>query len=54
MLAATDIHKAVFQAAVLDTGTGETIEERFKASTDALSRTDFHGDRISSLARILQ
>jgi transposase len=36
MLAAIDIHKAVFQAAVLEPGTCEIIEERFKASTDAL------------------
>jgi transposase len=36
MLAAIDIHKAVFQAAVLDPADGETIEERFRASGEAL------------------
>ena len=37
MLAAIDIHKAVFQAAVLDPADGEIIEERFKASGEALA-----------------
>ena len=36
MLAAIDIHKAVFQAAVLDPADGEIAEERFKASREAL------------------
>jgi transposase len=36
MLAAIDIHKAVFQAAVLDPAGGEIAEERFKASREAL------------------
>ena len=36
MLAAIDIHKAVFQAAVLDPANGEITEERFKASREAL------------------
>jgi transposase len=36
VLAAIDIHKAVFQAAVLDPGSGEISEERFKASREAL------------------
>ena len=36
MLAAIDIHKAVFQAAVLDPAHGEITEERFKASREAL------------------
>ena len=36
MLAAIDIHKAVFQAAVLDPADGEITEERFKASKEAL------------------
>jgi transposase len=36
MLAAIDIHKAVFQAAVLDRADGEITEERFKASRAAL------------------
>ena len=36
MLAAIDIHKAVFQAAVLNPADGEIAEERFKASREAL------------------
>lgn len=36
MLAAIDIHKAVFQAAVLDPANGAITEERFKASREAL------------------
>jgi transposase len=36
MLAAIDIHKAVFQAAVLDPAGGEITEERFKASREEL------------------
>jgi transposase len=36
MLAALDIHKAVFQAAVLDPEGGEIVEARFKASKDEL------------------
>src|SRR3954463_2287317 len=36
MLAAIDIHKAVFQAAVLDPVQGEVVEERFSASREAL------------------
>jgi len=36
MLAAIDIHKAVFQAAVLDPADGEITEERFKSSREAL------------------
>jgi transposase len=36
MLAAIDIHKAVFQSAVLDPMTGEISEERFKASREEL------------------
>jgi hypothetical protein len=36
MLAAIDIHKAVFQAVVLDPGDGAVVEERFKASREAL------------------
>src|SRR5215212_2736819 len=38
MLAAIDIHKAVFQAAVLDPRSGELVEERFAASREALVR----------------
>ncbi len=37
MLAALDIHKEVFQAAVLDDDTGEWHESRFKASRDDLA-----------------
>ena len=37
MLAAIDIHKAVFQAAVLNADNGEITEERFKASRKALT-----------------
>lgn len=37
MLAAIDIHKAVFQAAVLDPADGVITEERFKASPDRLA-----------------
>ena len=36
MLAAIDIHKAVFQAAVLEPESGELVEERFPASREAL------------------
>ena len=36
MLAAIDIHKAVFQTAVLDPAEGEITEERFSASREAL------------------
>ncbi|MBA3422567.1 MAG: transposase, partial [Thermoleophilaceae bacterium] len=36
MLAAIDIHKAVFQTAVLEPAEGEITEERFKASREAL------------------
>src|SRR3954471_22759292 len=36
VLAAIDIHKAVFQAAVLDPANGEITERRFKASREAL------------------
>ena len=36
VLAAIDIHKAVFQAAVLDPDNGEITVERFKASREAL------------------
>ena len=37
MLAAVDIHKAVFQAAVLDPDDGEITQERFAASPEALA-----------------
>ena len=45
MLAAIDIHKAVFQAAVLDPANGELTEERFKASREALGAwIERHGE----------
>ena len=37
MMAAIDIHKSVFQAAVLDCESGELAEQRFAASREALS-----------------
>ena len=37
MLAAIDIYKAVFQAAVLDPDSGALVEERFAASREALA-----------------
>ena len=37
MLAAIDIHKAVFQAAVLEPESGELVEQRFAASREALA-----------------
>ena len=37
MLAAIDIHKAIFQAAVLNPDNGEITEERFNASRKALT-----------------
>jgi transposase len=36
VLAAIDIHKAIFQAAVLEPASGELVEERFPASREAL------------------
>jgi transposase len=45
VLVAIDIHKAVFQAAVLDPANGEITEERFKASREALvASIELHGD----------
>ena len=35
---AIDIHKSVFQAAALDTGSGEITDARFPATRDALQR----------------
>ena len=40
MLAAIDIHKAIFQAAVLDPDNGEITEERFNASRKASDGVD--------------
>ena len=36
--AAIDIHKLVFQAAVLDPESGEVVEERFSADRESLTR----------------
>jgi hypothetical protein len=36
VLSAIDIHKAMFQTAVLDSAQGEITEERFSASREAL------------------
>jgi len=36
--AAIDIHKHAFQAAVLDPGSGEVVEERFAADRENLQR----------------
>jgi transposase len=38
LYAAIDIHKHAFQAAVLDPGSGEVVEERFAADRDSLAR----------------
>src|SRR6266498_1408606 len=38
LYAAIDIHKHAFQAAVLDAGSGEVVEERFAADRDSLAR----------------
>jgi transposase len=38
LCAAIDIHKHVFQAAVLDPESGEVVEERFAADRDSLAR----------------
>src|SRR5713226_1196201 len=35
---AIDIHKHVFQAAVLDAGSGQVVEERFSADRESLAR----------------
>src|SRR6266704_1072666 len=37
LYAAIDVHKRVFQAAVLDVGTGETVERRFGATREELN-----------------
>ncbi len=44
MLAAIDIHKAVFQAAVLDPANGKVTEERFKSSREAFVAWIEHWD----------
>jgi hypothetical protein len=38
LYAAIDIHKHVFQAAVLDPESGEVVEERFSADRESLAR----------------
>src|SRR6266496_6726173 len=38
VFAAIDIHKHAFQAAVLDPGSGEVVEERFSADRESLGR----------------
>src|SRR6266568_3686622 len=38
LYAAIDIHKRAFQAAVLDSESGEVVEERFPADRDSLAR----------------
>ena len=37
LYAAIDIHKHVFQAAVLDSASGEVVEARFPATREALA-----------------
>jgi len=39
LYAAIDIHKRVFQAAVLDPDSGEVVEERFSVRTAVPTRT---------------
>ena len=38
LYAAIDIHKHAFQAAVLDSESGEVVEERFAADRDSLAQ----------------
>jgi len=38
LYAAIDIHKHAFQAAVLDSESGEVVEERFSADRESLAR----------------
>src|SRR3989454_11939394 len=38
LYAAIDIHQEAFQAAVLDSDSGEVVEERFAADRDSLAR----------------
>ena len=38
LYAAIDVHKHAFQAAVLDPGSGEVVEERFAADRESLAR----------------
>jgi transposase len=49
--AGLDIHKHVFQAAVLDSDSGEVVEERFSAGRDGLARWAEHWrGRVAAVA----
>ena len=51
LCAAIDIHKAVFQAAVLDTETGEITQERFASTRQALVEwAERWRDRLAAVA----
>jgi transposase len=51
LYAAIDIHKLVFQAAVLDPESGEVVEERFSADRESLARwADPWRGRVSAVA----
>jgi hypothetical protein len=51
LVAAIDIHKHAFQAAVFDPGSGELVEERFSADRESLGRwTDRWCGRVETVA----
>jgi transposase len=51
LYAAIDIHKHVFQAAVLDPESGEVVEERFSADRESLGRwAERWRDRVAAVA----
>jgi transposase len=51
LFAAIDIHKQVFQAAVLDPDTGDLVEERFSADRESLDRwAEKWRGRVESIA----
>jgi hypothetical protein len=51
VLAAIDIHKAVFQTAVLNPDDGEIVQQRFPASREALvGWIEQHAGRLSVVA----
>jgi transposase len=51
LFAAIDIHKHVFQAAVLDPESGELVEERFSADRESLARwSERWGGRVEAVA----
>jgi hypothetical protein len=51
LFAAIDIHKHVFQAAVLDPESGEVVEERFSADRESLARwTERWRDQVEAVA----